>query len=72
LARGGQRHVTKLEYRRENPENLPSWRELIAKSADLNGQLMTKKHRLNIGEQMGGLEHIHKSYGWSFPFSRHG
>jgi 2-methylcitrate dehydratase PrpD len=65
ITKDGQRHFTKVEYCKGDPENPLSWDELIEKFHDLSSRFMTKERRLKIVDQVRGLEKISNLQKWS-------
>jgi len=65
FAKNGQRHFTKVEYCKGDPENSLSWDELIEKFHDLSSRFMTKERCLKIVDQVRRLEKIRDLQKWS-------
>jgi 2-methylcitrate dehydratase PrpD len=65
FTKDGQRHFTRVEYCKGDPENPLSWDELIEKFHDLSSRFMTKERRLKIVDQVRGLEKISNLQKWS-------
>jgi 2-methylcitrate dehydratase PrpD len=65
FAKNGQRHFTKVEYCKGDPENSLSWDELIEKFHDLSSRFMTKERCLKIVDQVRSLETIRDLKKWS-------
>jgi 2-methylcitrate dehydratase PrpD len=65
LTKDGERHFTKVEYCKGDPENPLSWDELIEKFHDLSGRFVTKERRLKILDQVKKLEKIQNLQKWS-------
>lgn len=65
FAKNGQRHFTKVEYCKGDPENSLSWDELIEKFHDLSSRFMTKERCLKIVDQVRRLETIRDLKKWS-------
>lgn len=61
----GQRHFTKVEYCKGDPENPLSWDEVIEKFYDLSSRLLTRERRLKVVEQVKRLEDIRDLQKWS-------
>jgi 2-methylcitrate dehydratase PrpD len=65
LTEDEKRYSTTIEYPKGDPENPLSWEEMIERFHDLTGQIMKKKQRLKIVEEVRRLEGIKDIRKWS-------
>ncbi len=65
LTEDEKRYSTTVEYPKGDPENPLSWAEMKERFHDLTGQIMKKKQRLKILEEIEELDRIEDMRKWS-------